>query len=70
MRQTKEDRLEELHRTITKMISVDKSEVLLLPHNVVYLYHGQVKVVCLRSLFIFKGDNPIRRFAVWTVDWK
>ena len=47
----------------------DKKMVVILKKSVVYLYHGKVNVYGLRSLFIFHGNNPIRKLAYWIVDW-
>ena len=43
-------------------------EVILMQEQVVYLYHGKVRVYCIRSLFLFHGDNPIRRLAAYIIE--
>ena len=61
---------DELRHTIDSALKdKDKKMVVILKKNVVYLYHGKVSVYGLRSLFIFHGNNPIRRMAYWIVDW-
>lgn len=33
------------------------------------MYHGEIKIYGKRSLFVFRGDNIVRKACAWLIDW-
>lgn len=34
------------------------------------MYHGEIHIYGRRSLFLLDGDNLVRRWCAWIIDWK
>lgn len=60
----------DLRTKILLMLKDKDSQVLILKKSVVYLYHDDVKIYGLRSLFFIHGENRFRKAAVWLVNWR